>query len=294
MKRMHERIQIGTLCELFGKTRQAYYQKNKHLYKKGIEQDIILEAVRRIRKKMPRIGCRKLLVKLLEEGFQIGRDALFDLLRDHHLLVRRKRRSIRTTYSYHMFKKYPNLIKDLVPNKPNQIWVSDITYIETEQGFVYLFLITDAYSRKIIGFEIAHSLEAKHAVTALQMALKGLQEPVEDLIHHSDRGIQYCCYEYVKVLKNNKISISMTENGDPLENAIAERVNGILKVEWIYDQKFENLAQAQGYIRQVIGIYNYERPHTSIEMLTPHKAHLRAGELKRKWTNYYPKFREAS
>lgn len=294
MKRVHERIPIGILCELFGKSRQAYYQKSKHLYTKGSEQDIILDAVRRIRKKMPRIGCRKLLVKLLEEGFQIGRDALFDLLRDHHLLVRRRRRSIRTTYSYHLFKKYPNLIKDLLPNKPNQIWVSDITYIETAQGFVYLFLITDAYSRKIIGFKVAHSLEAKHAVAALQMALQGLHGPAKDLIHHSDRGIQYCCYEYVKILKNHSISISMTENGDPLENAIAERVNGILKVEWIYDQKFENLVQAQGYIRQIIGIYNRERPHTSIEMLTPHKAHQRAGELQRKWKNYYPKLGKVS
>ncbi len=237
---------------------------------------------------MPRIGVRKLVVKLLEKGLKIGRDALYELMDHHHLLVRRKRRSVRTTNSFHMFRKYPNLIRDLQITGPDQLWVSDITYIETEKGFAYLFLITDAYSRKIIGFKTADSLEAKHAVEALQMALKGLNGPTDQLIHHSDRGVQYCCHEYVKILKSKKIRISMTENGDPLENAIAERVNGILKMEWIYDQRFKNLSQAQGYIRQIIGIYNSERPHASIEMLTPDQAHQRAGELQRKWKNYYP------
>jgi transposase InsO family protein len=276
------------LCELFGKSKQGYYKKDRQLYKKQSEQTIVLQAVLQIRKRMPRIGVRKLVVKLLEKGIKIGRDALFELMDHHHLLVRRKRRSVRTTNSFHMFRKYPNLIRDLQITGPDQLWVSDITYIETEKGFAYLFLITDAYSRKIIGFKTADSLEAKHAVEALQMALIGLNGPTDQLIHHSDRGVQYCCQEYVKVLKSKKIRISMTENGDPLENAIAERVNGILKMEWIYDKRFKNLSQAQGYIRQIIGIYNSERPHASIEMLTPDKAHQRAGELQRKWKNYYP------
>ena len=289
MKRANKKVNLETLCGLFGKTRQAYNKNRKQVYKKRSEQELVLEAVRRIRKKMPRVGSRKLLVRLLEQGFQIGRDALFDLLRENHMLVRRKRSSVRTTHSYHMYKKYPNLIKELPVNGPNQVWVSDITYIETEQGFVYLFLITDAYSRKIVGFKTADSLEAKHAVEALQMALKGLHGPAKGLIHHSDRGVQYCCQEYVKILNTQEIGISMTENGDPLENAIAERVNGILKVEWIYDQRFNNLAQVQGYVRQIIGIYNGERPHSSIEMLTPDQAHQRDGELQRQWKNYYPK-----
>lgn len=288
MKHVHKEVKVATLCELFGNTRQAYYQSRKQLYKKRSEQELVLEAVRRIRKKMPRLGSRKLLIRLLEQGFQIGRDALFDLLRENNLLVRRKRSKVRTTYSYHMYRKYPNLIKGLCVDRPAQVWVSDITYIETDEGFVYLFLITDAYSRKIIGFKTADSLEAKHAVEALQMALRGLQGSAQGIIHHSDRGIQYCCWMYVSILNSKGIRISMTENGDPLENAIAERVNGILKVEWIYDQRFESLPQVQGYVRQIIGIYNRERPHSSVEMLTPEQAHRRAGELQRKWKNYYP------
>lgn len=288
MKRVDRQVKVRTLCELFGHTRQAYYQSKKQLYKKRSEQELVLEAVGRIRKKMPRLGSRKLLVRLLEQGFEIGRDALFDLLRENNMLVRRKRSQVRTTYSYHRYRKYPNLIKGLCINRPAQVWVSDITYIETDEGFVYLFLITDAYSRKIIGFKTADSLEAKHAVEALQMALRGLQGSAKDIIHHSDRGIQYCCEMYVNILNSEGIRISMTENGDPLENAIAERVNGILKVEWIYDQRFESLPQVQGYVRQIIDIYNTERPHSSIEMLTPQQAHRRAGELQRKWKNYYP------
>ena len=235
---------------------------------------------------MPRIGTRKLLVNLLEQGIAIGRDALFDILGRHNLLIRRKRTKVFTTHSYHWFRKYPNLIKGLELSRPNQLWVCDITYVETDEGFVYLFLITDAYSRKIVGFKAADNLEAKNAVEALQMALKAAGDPL-GLIHHSDRGIQYCCNEYVKVLNSRKISISMTENGDPLENAIAERVNGILKVEWLYDQKFKAFEQAKKYIARIINVYNSLRPHSSIDMLTPDKAHRRTGKLKRKWKNYY-------
>jgi transposase InsO family protein len=288
VKKVSNKVSVETLCELFGKSKQGFYKKERQLYKKQSEQIIVLQAVLRIRKRMPRIGVRKLVVKLLEIRLVIGRDALFELMDYHHLLVRRKRTSVRTTNSFHMFSKHPNLIRGIPITGPGQLWVSDITYIETDKGFAYLFLITDAYSRKIIGFKTADSLEAKHAVEALQMALKGLDGPTHKLIHHSDRGIQYCCQEYVNILKSKHISISMTENGDPLENAIAERVNGILKVEWIYDQRFKNLTQAQGYISQIIGIYNSERPHASIEMLTPNQAHQRAGELQRKWKNYYP------
>lgn len=288
MKKANARVSIETLCELFGKSKQGFYKHQKHQYKQQSEQSIVLEAVRRIRKKMPRLGTRKLLVKLLDQGLQIGRDALFALLKKHFLLVRRKGRGVRTTHSFHRYKKYPNLIRSIHLRGRSQLWVSDITYIETDQGFAYLFLITDAYSRKIIGFKVADSLEAKHAVEALRMAISGLQSAADQLIHHSDRGVQYCCNEYVKILNKSSIQISMTENGDPLENAIAERVNGILKVEWIYDQRLKNLTQAKGYIKQIIGIYNSQRPHASIEMLTPDQAHLRAGELQRRWKNYYP------
>lgn len=271
---------------MFGKTKQAYYKKQKAVYKQAVEENLIIEAVKKIRINMPRIGTRKLYEKLSIQGIEIGRDALFDLLGRNSLLVRRKRTKVFTTQSYHWFRKYPNLIKGIEVRGPNQLWVSDITYVETDQGFLFLFLITDAYSRKIVGFKAAENLEAKNATQALRQALKGLCSQAR-LIHHSDRGVQYCCNEYVKVLNKNKIAISMTQNGDPLENAIAERVNGILKVEWLYDQKFASFDQAKAYIQRIVGIYNAQRPHSSIDMLTPDQAHLKDGTLKRRWKNYY-------
>lgn len=274
---------------MFGKTKQAYYKKQKSIYLQTAEESIILEAVKKLRVDMPRVGTRKLVDKLQQQGLSIGRDALFDMLRAHNLLIRRKRTQVFTTQSYHWFRKYPNLIKGLEVTRPNQLWVSDITYVETKKGFVYLFLITDAYSRKIVGFKVADNLGAKNAIEALQMALKQLPQSVKELMHHSDRGIQYCCNEYVKILNKRGISISMTQNGDPLENAIAERVNGILKTEWLYDEKLKTFNHAQKRVERIIYVYNELRPHSSIEMLTPNQAHHKTGELKRKWKNYYKK-----
>ena len=158
-------------------------------------------------------------------------------------------------------RKYPNIIKDLVPQRAHQLWVSDITYIETKQGFGYLSLITDAYSRKIVGWALGSTLEAKHTISALKMALRQLPKGVRDVIHHSDRGVQYCCEDYVKILKENHFRISMTENGDPLENSIAERVNGILKDEWLNHIKLETLEEAHKELTQIIKTYNGQRPH---------------------------------
>lgn len=224
---------------------------------------------------------------IMPETFQIGRDAFFDLLRENNLLIRRRRYKAKTTDSNHWLHKYPNLIRELTPESANQLWVSDITYLETGEGFKYLFLITDAYSRKIIGWSLADTLEAKHAIKALHMALWQLPEGTQDLIHHSDRGVQYCSEAYVKVLKKRGIKISMTENGDPLENAIAERVNGILKTEWIYDMNPDQLTVTK--IKRIIDIYNTYRPHESIDMMTPEEAHKVQGVLKRHWKNYYKK-----
>jgi transposase InsO family protein len=186
-------------------------------------------------------------------------------------------------------RKYPNLIKEFISVRPHQLWVSDITYLETKQGFVYLFLITDAYSRKIIGWNLSDTLEAQNAVAALRMALRQLPNNVRDIYHHSDRGSQYCSSEYVKLLRNRNFKISMTENGDPLENAIAERVNGILKTEWIYDLKLEDTKEAIKQVNRIIRIYNSRRPHDSIQRLTPNIAHQRHGELNKLWKNYYKK-----
>lgn len=283
---------VRILCALFGKSKQAYYQKQQRSYTQVAEQQLLLQAIQRFRQQMPRLGGRKLLVKLRAEGFHIGRDALFDLLRAEGLLVRARKRRLRTTHSFHHYKKYPNLIQSLNLEQANQLWVSDITYLKIDSGFAYLFLITDAYSRKIIGHQLADTLHAKHALAALNMAIE--QRPAQathELIHHSDRGIQYCCAPYVNRLQEHDIHISMTQSGDPLDNAIAERVNGILKTEWLDQAPLQTLAQTKQYVKHIIQIYNHQRPHSSIEMLTPQQAHFRKGPLKRLWKNYYLKMK---
>lgn len=286
---------IQTLCSLLGYSRQAFYKYVKHAEKEALQHDLILQEVLRIRKTLKRLGTRKLLFKM--EGFmrehhiEIGRDAMFDLLATHKLLIRkRKRRVPVTTFSDHWMRKYPNLIVDFIPTAPNQLWVSDITYITLKDDFAYLSLITDAYSRKIVGFYLSETLSANGCIKALQMALKNNPQ-LGRLIHHSDRGSQYCCADYVSILDKHFVKISMTQSGDPLENAIAERVNGILKDE-LLEKIYINYQEAKQAIAAAISIYNYQRPHSSIDMLTPIEAHLREGELKRRWKNYYSKKKE--
>lgn len=244
----------------------------------------------RYRKHQKRIGTRKLLdemqVFLSSHCFQIGRDAMFNLLSERGLLVkRRKRRGCITTLSRHRFKKYPNIIRDFIPIAPNQLWVCDITYIHLAQGFAYLSLITDAYSRKIVGFYLSKDLSAQGSLNALKMALTNNPNRT-GLIHHSDRGVQYCCDEYVKLLQDKKIKISMTENGDPLENAIAERVNGILKQE-LLEEVFHSFDVAQKDVATACSTYNHLRPHGSIDNLKPVEAHEQSGELTKRWKNYW-------
>lgn len=245
----------------------------------------------RYRKHQKRIGTRKLLEEmqsfLASHQFKIGRDTLFNLLEEKGLLVkRRKRRGCVTTFSRHRFKKYPNSIRAFIPTAPNQLWVSDITYIHLTGGcFAYLSLITDAYSRKIVGFYLSSDLSAKGPLQALKMALKANPTCV-GLIHHSDRGVQYCCDEYIKLLEKNSIKISMTENGDPLENAIAERVNGILKQE-LLQEVFSCFEAAQKEVAIAMSTYNHLRPHGSIDNMKPAYAHQKTGELKKRWKNYY-------
>lgn len=288
MKDLHPQVSLGRLCGLFDKSRQAFYQRQQVIYVQAIEEHFILSQVQRIRQKQPRLGGRKLLVKLEGKGIQIGRDALFDLLRNNGLLVRRRRNGVRTTYSSQWLRKYPNLIRHFEASRPNRIWVSDITYLETTEGYLYLFLITDACSKKILGFALADNLDADNALQALKMALKTMKEDCSGLIHHSDRGVQYCSDKYVKLLNKRNIMISMTENGDPLENAIAERVNGILKDEWLYDMGKMDKTTMHKIIPQIIHIYNEERPHLSLNMLTPNVAHQMSERLKKRWKNYYP------
>jgi transposase InsO family protein len=275
---------------LLGYSRQSYYQGIKFIQQKAYEADIVIDEVLRYRKHQKRLGTRKLLHEMqgfLEaHNFQIGRDAMFNLLAERGLLItKRKRRGCITTLSKHRFKKYPNIIKGFIPIAPNQLWVSDITYIHLSDDFAYLSLITDAYSHKIVGFYLSEDLSAKGPLKALKMALTGNTD-CENLIHHSDRGVQYCCDEYVKLLQSNNFKISMTENGDPLENPLAERVNGILKSE-LLEEVFVDFKIAQQAIAVACSTYNHLRPHGSIDNLKPIEAHQRTGELNKRWKNYY-------
>lgn len=263
--------------------------------KESLQHDLLIDEVLKIRKNQKRLGSRKLLFKLnsfmQEHQIGIGRDAFFNLLSERGLLVRkRKRRKPITTFSDHWMRKYPNLIEGFYPTAPSQLWVNDITYIVVDDGFAYLSLITDAYSRKIVGFYLSPDLSAEGCIKALKMALNKNPD-LGRLIHHSDRGSQYCCSDYVKILNDNFIRISMTQNGDPKENAIAERVNGILKDE-LLEKSYMDYKQAIRGISVAISTYNHQRPHGSIDYLTPIEAHFRSGELKRRWKNYYSKRKE--
>lgn len=279
---------LGILCWLLGYTRQAYYRRKARDEREAAESELILQEVMSIRKLQKRIGTKKLYHMLggflSEHGIKMGRDAFYDLLREHSLLVRKRRlRKPRTTFSG-PWKRYPNLIRDYIPTGANQVWVSDITYVRVGEGFAYLSLITDAYSRKIVGHSLWRDLSTKGCVAALKTALKN--NPVRDsLIHHSDRGLQYHSGAYTKALGCH-VRISMTEKSDPLENAIAERVNGILKDE-LLERRFESFREAREKVDGAVSIYNHLRPHLSVEMLTPAEAHTRTGTLKRLWKNYF-------
>lgn len=275
---------------LLGTSRQSYYQGIKFIQHKAYESDLIIEEVLRYRRHQKRLGTRKLLNEmqgfLTSHSFQIGRDAMFSLLQERGLLItKRKRRGFMTTLSKHRFKKYPNIIREFLPVAPNQLWVSDITYIHLASGFAYLSLITDAYSRKIVGFYLSKDLSAVGPLNALKMAIEGNADR-KTLVHHSDRGVQYCCDAYVKLLQDKGIKISMTENGDPLENALAERVNGILKQE-LLEEIFHDFQVARKAIAIACSTYNYLRPHGSVDNLKPAEAHQKTGELKKRWKNYW-------
>jgi len=301
MKDGHEYINIGTMCKWFGISRQAYYQHEWKLTEDVFQQGLVLEEIKSIRKRHQRMGVRKLYEKLRpfmqEYGIKMGRDALYDLLSSYGMLVRVRRRNIRTTFSNHWLRKYPNLILDFIPSKPNELWVSDISYWKTGDKVFYLHLITDAFSRKIVGYQISETLLSSETIKALKMALKELKNSHKghfQLIHHSDRGSQYCAKLYVNLLKKKQIKISMTQNGDPLENAIAERVNGIIKDEYLLNYQCNNIQDAKEKLTMAVSLYNNERPHSSIGNLTPQFVHTQYhkidnDKIKRLWKNYYTK-----
>ena len=282
----------GELCGLFGNSRQAWYEHQKRHSSKDMQEVFILTLVKELRKHHKRMGAEKLhfliAPQLKEHNIKYGRDKFYFLLREHGLLVKRGRRGPRTTNSNHLYRKYPNRIRDMELSGPGRLWVSDITYIRTEKGFVYLSLVTDAYSKKIVGWCLWPDLTSEGALNALKMAISG-EGVKQNLIHHSDRGIQYCCNDYVNYLNGSKIDISMTENGDPYENAIAERVNGILKDEYELSETFTHYHQALEATKIAVYKYNNKRPHRSINMMVPAEAHQMSGPLKKHWKNRNPK-----
>jgi putative transposase len=286
MKLNYTQVGIGRLCMLLGKTRHAYYDKAWHIEERIEIHHIVLEMVAQIRREIPRIGTPKLhlMIKkpLQSQNIKFGRDALHQLLINEVLLIKSKKRYAKTTDSNHWMKKYPNLIKNIIVQESEQIWVSDITYIVVDGNFNFLSLITDAYSKLIVGYCLYHSLEAEGSLIALQMALKQ-RIKTTSLIHHSDRGVQYCCHDYVNLLHENKIQVSMTDKGDPYENAIAERVNGILKTDFNLCQEFKNRDDALITVNKSINAYNNLRPHMSCNYLTPIEAHKMTGVLEKKW-----------
>jgi putative transposase len=262
-------------CHLFGINRQVYYRKIRRRACKQTKAGQVVAMIMEIRKSMPRIGVRKLYYLLFDklQQLKIGRDKFFDILRANHLLIQPKRSYHVTTNSHHRFRKHQNLILDTVINRPEQVWVSDITYIGKRERPCYLSLVTDAYSKKIMGYYVADNLNTESSLNALQMAVKSRKDKGLGLIHHSDRGLQYCADDYQRVLNKNEIKCSMTNNGDPYENAVAERVNGILKQEFMIDTYHQSLAMMKIIVKEAIEIYNIRRPHYSNYMLTPERMH---------------------
>lgn len=276
MRQRFPQASLGHLCANVDKSRQSYYERGWQTQREDCAANEVVQLVHQERKHLPRLGTRKLYHLLGQEfekrALKVGRDKLFTILREKHLLLGKKRKYAKTTMSKHWMKKYPNLIKDLTLERPEQVFVSDITYISTEAGFSYLSMVSDACSKKIMGYALSTHLGVEGCVAALQMALAD-RRTNKELIHHSDRGLQYCSKDYVGILNDHQVQISMTTNGDPYENAIAERINGILKEEFYCSSTFADHQQAERHIVQSIKLYNTRRPHLSCHMLTPEMAH---------------------
>jgi len=262
---------VSTVCRKLDKSRAAYYKQMKAQTQQELESHLVHELVLEQRSYMPRLGGKKLYY-LLRSSFekhqiQLGRDRFFGWLKRHDLLVKPKKRYARTTNSHHHFRVHKNLVQQIEISRPDQVWVSDITYLRLQKGFCYLALITDAYSRKIIGYHVNNTLELKGCLQALRMACMHKQN--KNTIHHSDRGIQYCSHRYVNQLATKGIQISMGEAGNCYENPLAERINGILKSEFNLDATFTHLSQAERAVKQAVEIYNGKRPHMAIGMKKP-------------------------
>lgn len=259
-------------CDVFGISRQAYYKQVDRYKQKQSYAEYVISAVQSIRSTMPKLGTRK-LYHLLGSSLNIGRDKLFCILRANNMLIKPVRSYTKTTMSKHWLHKHHNLFKEMTVCRPEQVFVSDITYIKSKQKTHYLSLVTDAYSRKIVGYHLSDDLGAESVSKALKMAIKNriYDKP---LIHHSDRGLQYCAEVYQKILAKNKILPSMTDGYDCYQNALAERMNGILKHEFLFT-KCNNYQDLNHLIKQSVCIYNNSRPHLALKMKTPNFVHLK-------------------
>lgn len=268
-------MSLTYICQLFGVSRQSYYQARQRWQDQQQSRTQVVNLVQQQRRLMPRLGTRKVyhLIKadLLKEGIKLGRDGLFSQLRGDGLLIRPSRSYHKTTDSGHWMHKYPNLLKGLIIERPNQVWVADITYLDLQEGHGYLSLVTDAYSRRIVGYHVHDSLHAQPVRLALEMALREYI-PTLALIHHSDRGSQYCADHYQQLHRKYAIQCSMTDGYDCYQNALAERINGILKYEFLVIQP-RNLAEARQMVAESVAIYNQHRPHLSLQYQTPNQVH---------------------
>lgn len=282
---------------MFKRSKQAYYKQLHQNADTSLKEAVIVGLIKKKREIWKRGSGRNLHQSLQPEfkarEIKMGRDKFFDLLRNHHLLIKSKRWRTKTTCSYHHFNRYKNLIESSKPLNANEIWVSDITYLwlKPQDKFCYLSIITDLYSRKIVGHCVHDTLSVKGCISALKQAIRSRKDSTRPLIHHSDRGVQYCCHAYVKLLEEQQIQISMTQTGDPLENAVAERIHRTIKEEFTYDRQinFSNIEEAKIEIRKFIEFYNQHRPHRSVQWLTPNAAHECTGALKRVWKAYRSK-----
>jgi transposase InsO family protein len=285
------------MCQVFGRSKQAYYKLLHQNANAAVKEEVIVGLIKKKREIWKRGSGRNLHQCLQKEfkthNIKMGRDKFFDLLRNNHLLIKSKRCRTKTTCSYHHFNRYKNLIESTTPLRPNKIWVSDITYLwlKPQDKFCYLSIITDLYSRKIVGHCVHDSLSVKGCIDALKQAIRNRKDKSEQLIHHSDRGVQYCCHAYVTLLQKQQIRISMTQTGDPLENAVAERIHKTIKEEFTNDRQinFCNIDEAKTEIRKFIEFYNKQRPHRSVQWLTPNDAHQCTGALRRVWKTYRSK-----
>ena len=265
-------MSVTAACRYLKISRQAYYKRWHIQRKREIHEQEVISFVKEARLSQPRLGTRKLKYIMAQHQLYIGRDKLFSLLKLHRLLVPTQRSFHRTTHSHHRFHCHPNIIKSgFKPVSPEQLWVADITYLPTQSGEAYLSLVTDAYSRKIVGYHVHDNLRADSVIKAYKQALK-TRKVKSELIHHSDRGIQYCSSLYQDVHKANKVRCSMTDGYDCYQNALAERVNGILKQEYLL-RKPNSLKEAQKMVEQSVVLYNQKRPHMALKYKTPDEVH---------------------